>query len=124
MSDTNRDRFEKFVEETFNLPAEDTKKIRYTDHEGTDGYKGMASDDADTFLSGMYLAWMESKKDNWIPAEGASDYDKSIHSNPDPVAWANFFLETFPHCGIDEGTMIGWFANVMMARHDFDKKHS
>lgn len=45
-------------------------------------------------------------------------YDMSIHSNPDPQAWAKFFCETFPDCVLDEGTMIGWFANSMMAAHD------
>lgn len=51
-----------------------------------------------------------------------ADYDRSIHSNPDHTAWAKFFLETFPNCGVDEETMAGWFANAMMARHDFDAK--
>ena len=51
-----------------------------------------------------------------------SDYDRSIHSNPDHMAWAKFFVETFPNCGVDEDTMGGWFANAMMARHDFDAK--
>lgn len=53
-----------------------------------------------------------------------SDYDLSIHSNPDASAWARFFGETFPPGSQvpDEGTMIGWFANAMMARHDFDAR--
>ncbi len=46
------------------------------------------------------------------------DYDMSIHTNPDAQAWAKFFLETNPDCGLDEGAMIGWFANAMMAMHD------
>lgn len=123
MSDTTRERFEKFVEETFEIPAEDLKKARYTDHEGTDGYKGMMSDEADTFLSGMYLTWLGAKEDNWTVGND-DHYDMSIHSNPDVAAWANFFLETFPYCGVDKGTMIGWFANVMMARHDFDSRNT
>lgn len=46
------------------------------------------------------------------------DYDRSIHCNPDHEAWADFFLQTWPNCGIDRGTMAGWFANAMMAKHD------
>ena len=46
------------------------------------------------------------------------DYDMSIHANPDAQAWAKFFCECHPDCGLGEGTMIGWFANAMMAMHD------
>ena len=51
------------------------------------------------------------------------DYDKSIHSNPDAQAWAKFFMDTWRKNkwgvkDIDEGLMIGWFANAMMAMHD------
>jgi len=45
-------------------------------------------------------------------------YEMSIHSNPDHTAWARFFKETFPDCGVDEDTMAAWFANAMMAKHD------
>ncbi len=50
-----------------------------------------------------------------------SDYDLSIHTNPDAVAWAKFFMETMennPDYKIDEEIMIGWFSNAMMAMHD------
>lgn len=50
-----------------------------------------------------------------------SDYDKSIHSNPDAKAWAQFFNQTCVDMGMkpfDEGWLIGWFANAMMAMHD------
>lgn len=50
----------------------------------------------------------------------ATDYDRSIHSNPDARAWAALFVQYFPPgspCP-DEGTMLGWFANAMMAMHD------
>ncbi len=47
-----------------------------------------------------------------------SDYDMSIHTNPDALAWAKFFLECNPDCGLSEETMVGWFANAMMAMHD------
>ena len=47
-----------------------------------------------------------------------SDYDMSIHTNPDAAVWARFFVKTNPDCGLDEGTMIGWFSNAMMAMHD------
>ena len=46
------------------------------------------------------------------------DYNMSIHANPDASAWAKFFMESNPDCGLDEGMMHGWFANAMMAMHD------
>lgn len=50
------------------------------------------------------------------------DYDKSIHHNPDAQVWAKFFIETTKDMDReafnDEGYMIGWFANAMMAMHD------
>jgi hypothetical protein len=54
------------------------------------------------------------------PGSLRPDYDRSIHSNPDARAWAAFFAQHFPPgspCP-DEGTMLGWFANAMMAMHD------
>ena len=51
-----------------------------------------------------------------------SDYDLSIHTNPDARAWAKFFIETYEKSNDDnflsEENMIGWFANAMMAMHD------
>ena len=57
--------------------------------------------------------------------EMVMDYDVSIHSNPDAVAWAKFFIESKVKNGwtieqIDEELMRGWFANAMMAMHDYD----
>ena len=50
------------------------------------------------------------------------EYDMSIHSNPDAHEWAKFFVETTKNmdCEVfrDEGYMIAWFANAMMAMHD------
>ena len=45
------------------------------------------------------------------------DYDLSIHTNPDAQAWAKFFCEQHPGI-LDEGIMVAWFANAMMAMHD------
>ena len=47
-----------------------------------------------------------------------SDYDVSIHQNPDALAWTNFFRQTFPDCNVPDDVMLGWFANAMMAMHD------
>lgn len=55
-----------------------------------------------------------------------SDYDMSIHTNPDAVAWARFYVKTReefeaserPGRFDDEANMVGWFANAMMAMHD------
>ncbi len=51
-----------------------------------------------------------------IEFSNAEDYDKNIHSNPDAMAWAKFYKETFPEADLE--TMHGWFANAMMAMHD------
>jgi hypothetical protein len=53
-----------------------------------------------------------------------SNYDMSIHTNPDAQAWAKLFCERYKVWSEDrvevdtEGLMIGWFANAMMAMHD------
>ena len=50
------------------------------------------------------------------------DYDMNIHHNPDAQAWAKFFIETTKDMDrevfSDEGYMIAWFSNAMMAMHD------
>jgi hypothetical protein len=52
-----------------------------------------------------------------------TDYDMSIHTNPDAMAWAKFFVETTKNMDRDafrdEGYMVSWFANAMMAMHDY-----
>ena len=53
-----------------------------------------------------------------------SEYDMSIHTNPDAVAWARFYTETKsksadPSRFDNEENMVGWFANAMMAMHDY-----
>ena len=45
-------------------------------------------------------------------------YDMSIHSNPSAMVWTKFFRECRPECNLDDETMLGWFANAMMAMHD------
>lgn len=57
------------------------------------------------------------------------DYDMTIHTNPDAVTWAKFFMETKAKANwsledIDESLMTGWFANAMMAMHDYLKPES
>ena len=50
------------------------------------------------------------------------DYNRNIHHNPDAQAWAKFFIETTKDMDrevfSDEGYMIAWFSNAMMAMHD------
>lgn len=58
-----------------------------------------------------------------------SDCDMSIHHNPDAKAWSQFFCKTVAEQGLtiadlDEGVMISWFANAMMAMHDHLKSSS
>lgn len=54
-----------------------------------------------------------------------TDYDMSIHNNPDAMAWAKFFVERTKDMNRDsfrdEEYMVGWFANAMMAMHDHVK---
>lgn len=47
-----------------------------------------------------------------------SEYEMSIHTNPDAMAWTKFFRECNPDCNIPDDLMFGWFANAMMAMHD------
>ena len=51
-----------------------------------------------------------------------SDYDMSIHTNPDAAAWTKFFRETYPDCNVSDDVMHGWFANAMMAMYDNKEK--
>ncbi len=54
--------------------------------------------------------------DPWQPS--GSDYDRSIHHNPDAKAWADLFIDVFPGLKDKHDLMLGWFANAMMAMHD------
>lgn len=63
------------------------------------------------------IAAMYQPTDDWQPS--GIEYDRSIHGNPDAGAWAKFFVETFPALKGKEGLMLGWFANAMMAMHDY-----
>lgn len=51
-----------------------------------------------------------------------SDYDLTIHRNPDAQTWAEFFIQTTKSMDRDvfrdKEYMTGWFANSMMAMHD------
>lgn len=58
-----------------------------------------------------------AREDDFYGGRNVS-YDLSIHNNPDAMAWAKFFCESHPNCGLDEGAMVGWFASAMMAMHD------
>lgn len=57
--------------------------------------------------------------DAWTPS--GADYDRNIHRNPDAAAWADLFVATFPGLADKHDLMLGWFANAMMAMHDFLK---
>lgn len=57
--------------------------------------------------------------DAWTPS--VADYDRNIHRNPDAAAWADLFVATFPGLADKHDLMLGWFANAMMAMHDFLK---
>lgn len=55
--------------------------------------------------------------------EKPPSYDMRIHDNPDAKAWTIFFRETNPNCNVSNETMFGWFANAMMAMHDYTYKN-
>lgn len=48
-------------------------------------------------------------------------WDFSIHTNPSAQVWAAAFARMYPTCNVPEDAMLGWFANAMMAMHDFLK---
>lgn len=56
---------------------------------------------------------------DWQPS--GADYDHSIHTNPDAKSWADLFAATFPGLADKHELMITWFANAMMAMHDYLK---
>jgi hypothetical protein len=51
-------------------------------------------------------------------ANQMADYDLSIHTNPDAMAWTKFFRSCQPDCNVPDDVLFGWFANAMMAMHD------
>jgi len=63
---------------------------------------------------------LELSGDSYPPEyiEESPMYDRTIHDNPDALAWTRFFMETHPSCNVDDQTMFGWFANAMMAMLD------
>lgn len=56
---------------------------------------------------------------NKIKEETGMEFDCQ---SPDAKVWAMAFCNHFP--GHDEGTMIGWFANAMMAMYDHVKRQT
>ena len=77
--------------------------------------RGLSLDDANV------LHWTDhiSGNDPWAPSTTTSKYDMSIHSNPNAYDWSTFFVRTFPGLADKQELMHGWFANAMMAMHDF-----
>lgn len=49
------------------------------------------------------------------------EWDYSLHTNPSAQAWAEAFSKMYPTCNVRHDVMIGWFANAMMAMHDYLK---
>jgi hypothetical protein len=46
------------------------------------------------------------------------DHEIIEYCRGDAARWAECFHRTFPNCPVDQGTMLGWFANAMMAAVD------
>lgn len=74
---------------------------------------------APELLANLLAAISVQQSDRWAPS--VTDYDRAIHRNPDAKAWADFFVATFPGQADKHDLMIGWFANAMMAMHDYLK---
>jgi hypothetical protein len=53
-----------------------------------------------------------------IPPKERSDWPLPSFDARD---WAEAFLEINPHCGLDRGTMVTWFANALM--RGYDQRH-
>lgn len=41
-----------------------------------------------------------------------------LYGEFDARVWAQQFLKINPDCGVDEGSLIGWFANAIMTGYD------
>ena len=114
-TETERDRAE--FEQKFPPPS----RVVWNDYRGyyaSDYDEPRTNAMADKWTD-MLRAWQaarDQQAEAWKPS--GTDYDMSIHHNPDHYAWADLFMETFPNCGADKETMAGWFANAMMAKHD------
>tara|TARA_R110000824_G_scaffold91744_1_gene223053 strand:- start:559 stop:981 length:423 start_codon:yes stop_codon:yes gene_type:complete len=46
----------------------------------------------------------------------------NLHETTDAAIWAAEFCRIFPEYNADEGNMIGWFANAMMAQSDAEHR--
>ena len=46
-------------------------------------------------------------------------FNHKIHTNPRADAWAAYFAAVYPDCNVPQDVMLGWFANAMMAMHDY-----
>jgi len=57
-----------------------------------------------------------SQTDAWQPAHVPEP--KGLHTNPDAMAWADYWAQTFPGQAHMKDLMHTWFANAMMAMHD------
>lgn len=55
--------------------------------------------------------------DAWQPAH--VEMSKGLTTNPDAKAWAAYFVQVFPGHKHMEDLMHSWFANAMMAMHDY-----
>jgi hypothetical protein len=85
------------------------------------GFQGVNPPPEGHWLGEFWRMAQTSAQDPWSPSRESSDYDHSIHSNPDATAWAAFFVRTFPGLKDKEDLMVSWFANAMMAMHDHVK---
>lgn len=68
-------------------------------------------------------------RETWTEAPDDADYQDNVglrlQGEFDAVVWAREFLHIIvePKIEIDEGLMIGWFSNAIMAGYDYARNH-
>ena len=65
------------------------------------------------------LAELAGELEDAKPQVLEREWDYSLHTNPSAQAWAEAFDKMYPTCNVRHDVMIGWFANAMMAMHDY-----
>ena len=64
----------------------------------------------------------ESFDERFAKPRTPKEITRDVQGSDDPQVWAAAFVELFPEAGVDEGTMIGWFANAMQNALDVRAK--
>jgi len=79
------------------------------------------TDDNSMQMARLVLAELAGELEDAKPNVLEREWDYSLHTNPSAQAWAEAFAKMYPTCNVRHDVMIGWFANAMMAMHDYLK---